>query len=54
MQIYKVRISHAALADMSELRRFLYSIMSEEGAIRYANNMREEITSALSPHTSAF
>ena len=43
MQIYKVRISHVALADMSELRRFLYSIMSEEGAIRYANNMREEI-----------
>ena len=28
---------------MAELRKFLKSMMTVEGAIRYANNMREEI-----------
>ena len=43
MRSYKVRISLAACADMVELRKFLKAMMTEEGAIRYANNMREEI-----------
>ena len=43
MQIYEVRISHAAFADMANLRTFLDAMLSEEGAIRYANNMRSEI-----------
>ena len=41
MQIYEVRISHGARVDMAELRKFLKSMMTVEGAIRYANNMRE-------------
>lgn len=45
MQIYEVRIGHGALLDMSELRSFLRGILSEEGAVRYANAMREEIKS---------
>ena len=28
---------------MAELRKFLYAMMTEDGAIRYANNMREEV-----------
>ena len=43
MQVYEVRISHAADADMDKLRTFLKEMLSEEGAIRYANNMRAEI-----------
>ena len=43
MRTYEVRISHAAYADMAELRKFLKAIMTEEGAIRYANNMRIEV-----------
>ena len=43
MQVYEVRISRAAYADMASLRVFLDSMLSEEGAIRYANNMRAEI-----------
>ena len=43
MQIYEVRISHTAYQDMAELRSFLDAMLSEEGAIRYADNMREEI-----------
>lgn len=43
MQIYEVRISHAAYEDMAALRIFLDEMLSEEGAIRYANNMRMEI-----------
>ena len=43
MQLYEVRISLEARADMVELRKFLDEMMTEEGAIRYANNMREEI-----------
>ncbi len=43
MRIYEVRISHAAKADMKELRKFLKAMMTEEGAIRYANDMRAEI-----------
>ena len=43
MQIYEVRISHGARADMAELRKFLKSMMTVEGAIRYANNMRAEL-----------
>ena len=39
----KVRISHAARADMVELRKFLKAMMTEEGAVRYANNMRIEV-----------
>ena len=45
MQIYEVRIGHGALLDMSELRTFLIGILSEEGAVHYANAMREEIKS---------
>ena len=44
MQIYKeVRISHFARSDMQNLRIFLDEMLSEEGAISYANNMRAEI-----------
>ena len=43
MQIYELRISHGARIDMVELRKFLKAMMTEEGAIRYANNMREEV-----------
>ena len=43
MQIYEVRISHGARVDMAELRKFLKTMMTVEGAVRYANNMREEI-----------
>ena len=43
MQLYEVRISLEARADMAELREFLFEMMTEEGAIRYANNMRDEI-----------
>ena len=43
MQIYEVRISQVALQDMASLRRFLDEMLSEENAIRYANNMRAEI-----------
>ena len=40
MQIYEVRISHGARVDMAELRKFLKAMMTMEGAIRYANNIR--------------
>ena len=43
MRIYEVRISRTALKDMAELRTFLDAILSEDSAIRYANNMRAEI-----------
>ena len=43
MQIYEVRISHDALQDMARLRTFMLEKMSEDGAVRYANNMRAEI-----------
>ena len=43
MQVYEVRISHAAHADMAGLRAFLNAMLSEDSAIRYANNMRAEI-----------
>jgi plasmid stabilization system protein ParE len=43
MQLYKVRSSLAVRADMVELRKFLKAMMTEEGAVRYANNMRDEI-----------
>lgn len=42
-QTFKVRISKAALADINELRIFLHSMMTEVGAIRYAEIMRAEI-----------
>ena len=45
MQIFEVRISQDALNDMGELRMFLNNMMSEEGAVRYANAMRAEIYS---------
>ena len=43
MRIYEVRISRDALQDMARLRTFLLEMMSEDGAVRYANNMRAEI-----------
>ena len=43
MRTYKVRTSLAARADMVELRKFLKAMMTEEGAVRYANNMRTEV-----------
>ena len=43
MRSYKVRISLAARADMVELRKFLKAMMTEEGAVHYANNMRTEV-----------
>ena len=43
MKIYEVRISRSARTDMDNLRVFLDGMLSEEGAIRYANNMRSEI-----------
>ena len=43
MRTYKVRISLAARADMTELRKFLKAMLTEEGAVRYANNMRTEV-----------
>lgn len=43
MRIYEVRISISARADMDRLRVFLDEMLSEEGAVRYANNMRAEI-----------
>ena len=43
MQIYEVRISREALQEMARLRSFLLEMMSEDGAVRYANNMRAEI-----------
>ena len=43
MQNYDVRISRSAKADMTELRKFLKAMMTEEGAVRYANDMRTEI-----------
>ena len=42
MQIYEVRISHDALQDMARLRTFLLEMMSEDGAVRYANNMSRD------------
>ena len=45
MQIFEVRISQEALNDIGALRLFLNNIMSEEGAVRYANAMRAEISS---------
>lgn len=38
--MYEVRIGHSALADMDNLRTFLVAMMTEEGAIRYANIVR--------------
>ena len=43
MRIYEVRISNEALQDMARLHGFLLEMMSEDGAVRYANNMRAEI-----------
>jgi len=45
MRIYEVRIRHSALADMDNLRLFLDKMLSEEGAVRYAKNMKSEIES---------
>ena len=39
MRIYEVRISQDALQDIARLRTFLLEMMSEDGAVRYANNM---------------
>ena len=43
MRNYKVRISHSAYEDMAVLRKFLIEMMTEEGAIRYANAMRSKV-----------
>ncbi|MBO4481284.1 MAG: type II toxin-antitoxin system RelE/ParE family toxin [Bacteroidales bacterium] len=59
MQTFEVRISQKALSDMNALREFLNGLMSEEGAVRYANAMRDEIkllsvcAQCTSPSTSA-
>ena len=45
MRIFEVRISQKARLDMVMLREFLNGLMSEEGAVRYANTMRNEIKS---------
>ena len=45
MKIYEVRINLSAQADMDNLRTFLDKMLSEEWAIRYANNMRLEVES---------
>lgn len=45
MQIFEVRISQEAINDMGALRLFLNKMVSEEGAVRYANAMRAEINS---------
>ena len=45
MKIYEVRISLSAQTDMDNLRTFLDSMLSEEGATHYANNMKHEIES---------
>ena len=45
MNSYEVRISLSAQTDMDNLRTFLDSMLSEEGATRYANNMKHEIES---------
>lgn len=45
MKVFEVRISKAALVDINNLRIFLDEMLSEEGAIKYANNMRAEIES---------
>lgn len=45
MKIFEVRMNLSAQSDMENLRIFLDSMLSEEGAIRYANNMRHEIES---------
>ena len=45
MKIFEVRISHSALADLDNLRLFLDKMLSEEGAVHYANNMKSEIES---------
>lgn len=39
MRIYEVRMSLAAYSDMALLRMFLKEMLSEDGAIRYANNI---------------
>ena len=43
MRIYEVRISYEALQDIARIHSFLLAMMSEDGAVRYANNMRAEI-----------
>ena len=48
MQLYKVRISLAARADMVELRKFLKAMMTEEGAVRYARGTEGVSPSAFS------
>lgn len=45
MQVFEVRISKSAFVDIDNLRKFLDEMLSEEGAIKYANNMRAEIES---------
>ena len=43
MRLYEVRMSKNAHLDMTKLRAFLLEMMSEDGAVRYANNMRAEM-----------
>lgn len=44
MRIYEVRISHAALQDMAQLREFLLQMMSEDGALQIHPQARHMVS----------
>ena len=43
--VYKVKLRESALLDLAELRDYLKTVMSREGAHRYVPNMRDEVMS---------
>lgn len=43
--VYKVKLRESALCDLAELRDYLKTVMSREGAHRYVSNMRDEVMS---------
>ena len=43
--VYKVKLRESALRDLAELRDYLKTVMSREGAHRYVSNMRDEVMS---------
>ena len=43
--VYKVKLRESALRDLAELRDYLKTVMSREGAHRYVSNMRDEVQS---------
>ncbi|MBQ8703220.1 MAG: type II toxin-antitoxin system RelE/ParE family toxin [Bacteroidales bacterium] len=45
MTVYKVEMRASALRDLAELRDWLRTVMSREGAHRYVTNMRNEVMS---------